>query len=88
MLALDSYGRALLAISCSAGDTQRCSSARADSRLDLCQPSSLSGHRSQKLWQGTWCQQWAQAAAMLGAHVLRAAPTVNEKPETGLHQVD
>lgn len=52
MLALDSYGRALLAIPFGAGDTQRCSSATADSRLDFCLPSSLSGCWAQKLMAG------------------------------------
>lgn len=39
------------------------------------------GHRS--WWQGPWCQQWAWAAAMVGAHVLRTAPRENEMSQEG-----
>lgn len=45
-------GSALFAISFSADDTQRRSHATADSRLEFCLPSSLSGHWSQKLRAG------------------------------------
>lgn len=36
MMVLDSYERALLAVLISVGDTQRCSNAMANSRLDFC----------------------------------------------------
>lgn len=39
------------------------------------------GHRS--WWQGTWCQQQVGAAAIMGVHIQRAVPRLNEKQREG-----